>query len=79
MGKPSSKHASAKPRTVSENCHITPVSSGEPKFKQFVTANGFAPVVAMFRQLSARANFAPSYGSKYDQRAFPSVETATPK
>ena len=34
-------------------------SSGEPKFKQLVTASGLAPVVAMLRHDSKRANFAP--------------------
>ena len=38
---------------------MTPGSSGEPKFKQFVTANGRAPAVAMLRAASASANFAP--------------------
>ncbi len=34
---------------ASVNCHITPGSSGEPKFRQSVTATGRAPVVATLR------------------------------
>ncbi|COX31538.1 Uncharacterised protein [Mycobacterium tuberculosis] len=42
------------------NCHITPGSSGEPKFRQLVTATGVAPVTATLRYASANASCAPA-------------------
>src|ERR1035437_10030990 len=33
------------PRAASANCHMTPGSSGEPKFRQSEIANGRAPAV----------------------------------
>ena len=43
---PSVAQPSASPRTACWNCHITLGSSGEPKFRQLVTAFGVAPVVS---------------------------------
>ena len=40
-------------------------SSGEPKFRQSVTARGFAPTVQTLRYASASAWRAPSYGSSF--------------
>ena len=48
---------------ASANCHMTAGSSGEPKFRQSETAIGTAPEVATLRYASARANWAPWYGS----------------
>jgi cytochrome c553 len=42
-------HTSASPVTACANCHITSGSSGEPKFRQLVTAIGTAPVAATLR------------------------------
>ena len=39
--------------------------SGQPKFRQSVTAIGTAPVTATLRYASARASCAPSYGSSW--------------
>src|SRR3954453_5141663 len=76
---PSSLQPSTRPRIASVNCHITPGSSGEPKFRQSVTAAGRAPVVATLRYDSASASFAPVYGSSLANRPLQSVDTATPR
>ncbi len=39
--------------------------SGEPKFRQSVTAAGTAPVTATFRYASASARRAPCFGSSW--------------
>ena len=57
---------------------MTSGSSGEPKFRQSVTATGTAPVAATLRQASASASFAPVYGSRAANRAGPSSAIATP-
>ena len=44
---------------------MTPGSSGEPKFRQLVTAIGVAPVTATLRYASASASCAPLYGSSW--------------
>ena len=44
---------------------MTPGSSGEPKFRQLVTAIGVAPVTATLRYASASASWAPVYGSSW--------------
>src|SRR5262245_45749198 len=75
---PSALQPSTSPRTASANCHITPGSSGEPKFRQSVTANGRAPVDATLRYDSASASWAPAYGSSRANLPLQSVDTATP-
>ena len=46
---PSCAQPSAMPWMACSNCHITAGSSGEPKFRQSVTASGAAPVVTTLR------------------------------
>ena len=41
--------ASASPSTACANCHMIAGSSGEPKFRQSVTARGMAPEVVTLR------------------------------
>lgn len=62
-GTPSTSQASARPPIASTSCHMGPGSSGEPKFRQSVTASGRAPEVATLRYASARARAAPVRGS----------------
>src|SRR5665647_634570 len=78
-GMPSVLQPSAMPRTASANCHMTPGSSGEPKFRQSEMAKGTAPAVATLRYASARASCAPAYGSSLAYRLLQSVEIATPR
>ena len=63
-GMPSTMQASDRPRMASASCHMTSGSSGEPKFRQSLTAIGTAPEVATLRYASARASCAPWYGSR---------------
>ena len=58
---------------------MTAGSSGEPKLRQLVTAIGVAPVVATLRYASARASFAPLYGSSRAYRPLPSTDSAMPR
>ena len=53
--------------------------SGLPKLRQSVTAVGSAPVTATLRYASARASFAPSYGSSWQKRPLQSVAIAKPR
>ena len=78
-GTPSAWQPSASPVTACANCHMTPGSSGEPKFRQSVTASGTAPAVATLRYASASASWAPAYGSSAANRPLQSVEIATPR
>ena len=59
-GIPSWAQPSAMPWMACSSCHITPGSSGEPKFRQSVTASGTAPVVTTLRYASASASWAPA-------------------
>ena len=77
-GMPRARQPSARPRVASANCHITSGSSGEPKFRQSLTARGRAPDVATLRNDSASASWAPVNGSSIAKRPLQSVETATP-
>ena len=58
---------------------MTAGSSGEPKFRQSVTATGTAPEDATLRIDSARASWAPARGSSWQKRALASIDTATPR
>ena len=78
-GMPSWTQASLSPRQASANCHITPGSSGDPKFRQSLTASGRAPPVATLRNASASASCAPAYGSSAANRPLQSVASATPR
>ena len=51
---------SPRPRTASANCHMISGRSGLPKFRQSVTANGWAPAATTFDAASATARRAPS-------------------
>jgi hypothetical protein len=51
--------------------------SGLPKFRQFVSASGRAPVHATLRTASATAATVPAYGSSQHQRGLQSTESAT--
>ena len=76
-GVPRAVQAAAIPRIDSANCHITSGRSGLPKFRQFVTASGVAPVHATLRADSATACAAPRYGSSAPNRPLPSVDSAS--
>src|SRR6476661_5587428 len=55
MGVSRAVHASVRPSTTWENCHIICGFSGLPKFRQFVAATGVAPVQETLRADSATA------------------------
>jgi hypothetical protein len=57
------RQPSASPSIACTSCHMDAGSSGLPKFRQSVTASGRAPVAATFRYASAKASWAPVYGS----------------
>src|SRR5688572_11832116 len=61
---------------TSENDRITSGRSGDAKFKQLVTAIGFAPTQMTFRAASATASLAPSFASTATYRPLPSRHIA---
>src|SRR5260221_9058263 len=77
IGVSSAVHASVRPSTTCENCHIISGFSGLPKFRQFVAATGVAPVQETLRADSATACIAPSLGSSQHQRPLPSSAIAS--
>src|SRR5229473_4874971 len=77
IGVSSVVHASVRPSTTCENCHMICGFSGLPKFRQFVAATGVAPVQETFLADSATACIAPSLGSSQHQRALPSSAIAS--
>ena len=72
-GRPSARHASDRPRTASVSCQNASGRVGSPKFRQFVTPSGRAPVIETFRAASATDIAAPSHGSMAPTGAFASV------
>src|SRR5688572_14474637 len=62
---------------TSENDRITSGRSGDAKFKQLVTAIGFAPTQMTFRAASATASLAPSFALTATYRPLPSRHIAT--
>src|SRR5712672_1909600 len=77
MGVSSAVHASVRPSTTCENCHMICGFSGLPKFRQLVAATGVAPVQETLRADSATACIAPSLGSSQHQRPLPSSAMAS--
>ena len=63
-GTPNARQTSLMPFRASTKERIISGRSGFGKFRQFVIANGFAPLHTTFRADSATANFAPSFGFK---------------
>src|SRR5260221_93935 len=76
IGVSSAVHASVRPSTTCENCHMICGFSGLPKFRQLVAATGVAPVQDTLRADSATACIAPSFGSSQHQRPLPSSAMA---
>src|SRR6476660_2009139 len=77
MGVSRAVHASVRPSTTWENCHMICGFSGLPKFRQFVAATGVDPVHETLRADSATACIAPSLGSSQHQRPLPSSAMAS--
>src|SRR5690349_23831522 len=79
MGVSSALHASVRPSTTCENCHMIGGFSGLPKFRQLVAAMGVAPVQTTLRADSATACIAPSLGSSQHHRPLPSRDMESPR
>src|SRR5439155_2131467 len=76
-GRPSARHASPRPRTASESCQKASGRVGSPKFKQFVTPSGRAPVIETLRAASATLIAAPRPGSSAATPWFASTDATS--